>query len=263
MKRILIAITAGLFAVTAQADDTFNARPADQGALIFRILKAVETHDYQTLSIYTLNKGTDYFGHKNSSSAFIQQDMTQDARSYKWCRFVPDFSTFQTALGHDSIEYDSDVLDSRGKEHKARCRLDIYYTPTSSPRLQSLSLKNLQSGNSGSTVTNPASEQSDESGFKNAGSAMRGDAEMKQQLVGTWTASSDGGTIVLTSDGRFISSDGESSYPEEKWDVRRGNFIEIRPFPESERNYTIISFTKHKCVIQENGHGRDIATWTR
>src|ERR1700751_2145349 len=145
---------------------------SDSNALILRILKAMETHDYRTLLIYTLDKETDYFGHKNSSSAFIQQDMTQDARSYKWCRFVPDLSTFQTSLGHDSIEYDSDALDVRGKEHKARCRLDIYYTPTTSPRLQALSLKvlpnHLQSGNSGSTVTGPASGQDDESGFKNA-----------------------------------------------------------------------------------------------
>jgi hypothetical protein len=104
----------------------------------------METHDYRTLLIYTLDKETDYFGHKNSSSAFIQQDMTQDARSYKWCRFVPDLSTFETSLGHDSIEYDSDALDVRGKEHKARCRLDIYYSATTSPRLQALSLKVLR-----------------------------------------------------------------------------------------------------------------------
>jgi hypothetical protein len=149
-----------------------NPTTSDQDGLILRILKAVETHDYRTLLIYTLDKETDYFGHKNSSSAFIQQDMTQDARSYKWCRFVPDLSTFQTSPGHDSIEYDSDALDVRGKEHKARCRLDIYYTPTTSPRLQALSLKvlpnHLQSGNSGSAVTGPASGQDDESGFKNA-----------------------------------------------------------------------------------------------
>jgi serine/threonine protein kinase len=121
-----------------------DATTSDQDALILRILKAMETHDYRTFLIYTVDKETDYFGHKNSSSAFIQQDMTQDARSYKWCRFVPDLSTFETSLGHDSIEYDSDALDVRGKEHKARCRLDIYYTGTTSPRLQALSLKVLR-----------------------------------------------------------------------------------------------------------------------
>jgi hypothetical protein len=51
---------------------------SDQDALILRILKAVETHDYRTLLIYTLDKETDYFGHRNSSNAFIQQDMTEN-----------------------------------------------------------------------------------------------------------------------------------------------------------------------------------------
>jgi hypothetical protein len=155
-------------------DPSLDSAPTNSGqdSLILRILKAVETHDYGTLLTYTVDKETDYFGHKNSSSAFIQQDMMQDARFYKWCKFVPDLSTFQTSLGHDSIEYDSDALDVRGKEHKSRCRFDIYYTPTTSPRLQALSLKvlpnHLQSGDSGSTVTGPTSEQDDESGFENA-----------------------------------------------------------------------------------------------
>jgi hypothetical protein len=95
---------------TVDSNDVGKSVPdvttSDQDALILRILKAMETHDYRTVLIYTVDKETDYFGHKNSSSAFIQQDMTQDARSYKWCRFVPDLSTFETSLGHDSIEYD-------------------------------------------------------------------------------------------------------------------------------------------------------------
>jgi hypothetical protein len=172
MNKLVLTLT--VFASIAMPvmgnDPSLDSAPtnSDQDALILRILKAVEIHDYGTLLTYTVDKETDYFGHKNSSSAFIQQDMMQDARFYKWCKFVPDLSTFQTSLGHDSIEYDSDALDVRGKEHKARCRFDIYYTPTTSPRLQALSLKNLQSGNSGSTVTSPASGQDDESGFKNA-----------------------------------------------------------------------------------------------
>jgi serine/threonine protein kinase len=133
---------------TVDSNDVGKSVPdvtaSEQDALILRILKAMETHDYRTFLIYTVDKETDYFGHKNSSSAFIQQDITQDARSYKWCRFVPDLTTFETSLGHDSIEYDSDALDVRGKEHKARCRLDIYYSGTTSPRLQALSLKVLR-----------------------------------------------------------------------------------------------------------------------
>jgi hypothetical protein len=114
---------------------------SDPHAMILKVLRALETHDARAFLTYAVDKQTDYFGHKNASHAFIQQDMEQDARSYRWCRFVPDLSTFETSPGHDSIEYDSDALDARGKEHKARCRLHIYYVPTSSPQLQALSLK--------------------------------------------------------------------------------------------------------------------------
>jgi hypothetical protein len=57
---------------------SMNAEASDQDALILRILRSVDTHDYRTLLIYTLDKETDYFDHKNVSSAFIQQDMMQD-----------------------------------------------------------------------------------------------------------------------------------------------------------------------------------------
>ena len=112
----------------------------DSKALILRLLKAIESHDYSTFLTYTLDKQTDYFGHKNASDSFIQKDMEHDARSYRWCKFAPDLSTFETSPGHDSIQFDSDALDISGKKHKARCRLDIYYTPSSTPRLQSISL---------------------------------------------------------------------------------------------------------------------------
>ena len=145
---------------------------SDQTSFILRILNAVETHDYRTLLDYTLGEAINYFGHKNSTNAYVQQDMTQDARSYRWCRFDPDLGTFQTSLGHDSIEYNSDAMDVRGKEHKARCRLDIYYTPTPSPRLQALSLKVLAShaptGNSRPTFIGPAAGQDEQSGYENA-----------------------------------------------------------------------------------------------
>jgi len=120
--------------------------PSDQYSMILGIIRAMETHDSHAFLAYTVDKQTDYFGRKNASHAFIEQDMEEDSRSYKWCKFIPDLSTFQTSVGHDSIEYDSRALDIRGKEHKARCRLDIYYTPTSSPRLEAVSLKVLRAG---------------------------------------------------------------------------------------------------------------------
>jgi hypothetical protein len=55
--------------------------------------------------------------------------------------FVPDLPTFEALAGHDSIEFDSDALDARDKEHNTRCRLDVYYMPVSPPQLQRLSLE--------------------------------------------------------------------------------------------------------------------------
>jgi hypothetical protein len=130
-----------LSSATAPRPEPRAAATRDQESVILHVLRALEAHDYNTLLSYTVNGKTDYFGHKNATAAFIQQDMKQDARTYEWCKFVPDPSTFEASGGHDSIEFDSDALDARGKEHKARCRLDIYYLPVSPPLLQRLSLK--------------------------------------------------------------------------------------------------------------------------
>jgi hypothetical protein len=40
---------------------------------ILRILNAVETHDYRTLLDYTLGEAIDYFGHQNSTIAYVEQ----------------------------------------------------------------------------------------------------------------------------------------------------------------------------------------------
>jgi hypothetical protein len=91
-----------------------------------------------------------------------------------------------------------------------------------------------------------------------ASTAMAGDAKIKALLIGTWE-NDDGGTMTFTSDGKWQFDDDS----EERWDVRSGKLIEIRPAPESERYYTIISLTKHRCVIQEDNHGRGRGIWTR
>jgi serine/threonine protein kinase len=119
--------------------------PTETKTLILRVLSAMQAHDYSTFLTYTLDKETNYFGHKNAANSFIQKDMEQDAKTYALVRFSPDVSTFHTSLEqdvrHDSIEYDSEAKEVSGKQHKARCRLDIYYAPSSSPKLQSITLK--------------------------------------------------------------------------------------------------------------------------
>jgi hypothetical protein len=97
---------------------------------------------------------------------------------------------------------------------------------------------------------------------------IAGDAEMKQQLVGTWKDADTRTTIVLKSDGtRLVSgndfSSGKPFFISGKWDVKDGDFVEVRPSPEVDRTYTIISITQHKFVLRDNGHGRHTGTWTR
>jgi hypothetical protein len=124
-------------AVASKPDSSISV----QAAMILGILRAIEAHDSQALLAHTVDGQTDYFGRKKASAAFIRQDMERDARTYKYLKFVPDLSTFQASPGRDSIEYDSDALDARGKRHKARCRLSIRYTEGSSSQLQALSLE--------------------------------------------------------------------------------------------------------------------------
>ncbi len=97
--------------------------------------------------------------------------------------------------------------------------------------------------------------------------AMADDAKMKALLVGTWTPGNRI-TYTFTSDGRFLVAD--PSQPNWDpllnlwgWDIRDGNLIIKRPLPETDRDYTILSLTKHKCVIQQNGYDNNIQTLIR
>ncbi|MBV9874177.1 MAG: hypothetical protein JO025_05575 [Verrucomicrobia bacterium] len=80
----------------------------------------------------------DYFGHKDASEAFIRKDAEQDARTYKSVRMVPDLSTLESSSGHESVEYDLDPIEVSGKDHQARCRLEISFEPGPTPRLLSI-----------------------------------------------------------------------------------------------------------------------------
>jgi hypothetical protein len=108
--------------------------------LVVRLLQAIETHDHANFLKY-VDREVDYFGHKDASEAFIRKDMEQDARTYKTVRMVPDLSTLESSTGHESVEYDLDALDISGRDHKARCRLEISFVPGPAPRLLSISAR--------------------------------------------------------------------------------------------------------------------------
>jgi len=100
--------------------------------LVVRLLQAIETHDHANFLKY-VDREVDYFGHKHASEAFIRKDMEQDGRTYKSVQMVPNLSTLESSPGHESIEYDLDALDVSGRDHKARCRLEISFVPGPAP----------------------------------------------------------------------------------------------------------------------------------
>ena len=256
---LLIAFTSCLI-IGSQGDETLEPLSAnesgwDQSSFILRILKAIENHDYRTFLDSTSGERIDYFGHKNSTNAYVEQDMRQDARSYRWCRFEPDLGTFETSAGHDAIEYDSDAMDVRGKEHKARCRLDIYYTQSASPRLEALSLEVLPS-HPLTISSRPAGLGHGPGQDKQSGDPDRmlgDDGAIKKQLVGKW--SSEGQIIVLNADGS-MNNDFKT------WDVQNGKYIETK---KSGATYpcTILRLTKNSFTIREDYRSRGTGTWTR
>jgi serine/threonine protein kinase len=108
--------------------------------LVVRLLQAIETHDHANFLKY-VDREVDYFGHKHASEAFIRKDMEQDARTYKSVQMVPNLSTLESSPGHESVEYDLDALDVSGRDHKARCLLEISFVPGPVPQLLSISAR--------------------------------------------------------------------------------------------------------------------------
>jgi len=108
--------------------------------LVVRLLQAIETHDHANFLKY-VDREVDYFDHKHASEAFIRKDMEQDARTYESVQMVPNLSTLESSPGHESVEYDLDALDVSGRDHKARCRLEISFVPGPAPQLLSISAR--------------------------------------------------------------------------------------------------------------------------
>lgn len=106
--------------------------------LILHLIKAIETHDDPMFLKY-VDRDIDYFGHKHASKAFIQRDMEQDAKTYQSVQMIPDLSTLEASADQAFVEYDLDALEVSGKDHKARCRLEIDFAPGPTPRLLSIS----------------------------------------------------------------------------------------------------------------------------
>jgi hypothetical protein len=94
------------------------------------------------------------------------------------------------------------------------------------------------------------------------------DAEIKALLIGTWTGTGEEGwTYTFTPDGRWLTADprypGATDAEGNRWDIKDGELIEIRPEPEAARPYRILFLTEHECLLHWRHHGGGYWLWTR
>jgi hypothetical protein len=120
-----------------------------QASLILRLSSALDAHDSATVLSFVPNGRTDYFGHRNASSTFIQKDMQSDARNYRWTKSIPDLSTFRTftdanGIVHESIQMETAAQEISGKSHHAFVQMDISYQNEDPPSILSMNLRVLK-----------------------------------------------------------------------------------------------------------------------
>jgi hypothetical protein len=125
-----------------------ESTPGNKSALIFKIDEALSEHDWATVTGYVVDGGTNYFGHRNATVAFIRKDMEGDAKMYRSTQTYPDSSTFRQTVKdgivYESIEEQTEALEYNGRHHQARCLFGIAYQEGIRPSIISLSLKVLK-----------------------------------------------------------------------------------------------------------------------
>jgi hypothetical protein len=106
-----------------------QTRPATSIDFLLGIDSLLTVHDYPTLSRY-LGDETSYFGKTNATKAWISNDMTNDQRTYEWCKTVPNRSTYHDWVDangylHQSIDEETWSQERAGRPHHAHCRFEI------------------------------------------------------------------------------------------------------------------------------------------
>jgi hypothetical protein len=126
-----------------------------QANLIANVNRALDSHDWRTLTGMTVSGLVNYFGHRHVTNAFIAQDMQNDSRNYAWVHSTLYPNTFTHEVSdqyssywsgpmlYDSINIYSEAQERNGKLHKALTRLSVGYVIDSSgrPAIYSLTLK--------------------------------------------------------------------------------------------------------------------------
>ena len=128
---------------------------AAQANFVMRINRALDNHDWRTLTELTVSGLVDYFGHRHVTNTFIAQGMANDSRNYLWVHSTPYPNTFTHEVSdqyssywsgpmlYDSINVYSEAQEKNGRLHKALSRLTVGYVLGSSghPAIYSLTLK--------------------------------------------------------------------------------------------------------------------------
>jgi Trypsin-like peptidase domain len=126
-----------------------------QANLIASVNRALDSHDWRTLTGMTVDGLVNYFGHRHVRNAFIAQDMQNDSRNYAWVHSTLYPNTFTHEVSdqyssywsgpmiYDSINMYTEAMERGGKLHRATTRLTVGYVIDSSgrPAIYSLTLK--------------------------------------------------------------------------------------------------------------------------
>ena len=99
---------------------------------ILDIQKAVNGHDWKTLTAYTADGTVNYFGRPNTTNDYIRRDMQQDAQTFSGSHSTRYTDTFNRvsdgSMTCDSITDYTEVQERRGRLHKALTRFSLRYT---------------------------------------------------------------------------------------------------------------------------------------
>lgn len=108
--------------------------------LVLDVEKAINNHDWRTLTSYTADGVVNYFGKLHCSNAYIRRDMELDAITYSGSqsrRYLDTFthevsreysSHWNGPMMYDSLNVYSEVQKRHGRLHKALSRFTVGYT---------------------------------------------------------------------------------------------------------------------------------------
>jgi hypothetical protein len=121
-----------------------RATPGDEFGtrLVLAVRRALDSHDWKTLTGMTVDGNINYFGHQNATDDYIAGDMQSDSRRYEWVHSNYYPNTFRNIDGHGrlpdgtpvffaSMNFYTEARERNGTIHKATRRLIVAYAVNS------------------------------------------------------------------------------------------------------------------------------------